>query len=53
MKYAKGSAKKSKTLNIDENILKMILSCGAIGAIDVDVVETVSCSTVVGKVYSS
>jgi len=40
-------------LNIDENILKMILSCGAIGAIDVDVVETVSCSTVVGKVYSS
>ena len=54
MIYANGSAKKSKTLKIDENILKMILSSGATGADVVEnVVEIVSCSTVVGKVYSS
>ena len=39
-------------MKIDENILKITLSLGAIGAVDA-VDETVSCSTVVGKVYSS
>ena len=52
--YANGSAKKSKTLKNDENILNIILSSGAIKVVVVEaVVEIDCCCTVVGKVYSS